>query len=147
MQQKELHDRILGIVHDILSTIHCTENTKFMMTTIRRQTASCLFGLVPMLKGILYRHVYELIDDTEFDSRVLDSDKNSTAIKDRIQEIIELAEILPEDDPKLDALMEIVDAKSLETKNKVMIFSSFKHTLNYLYEKLVAKGYRVGIIF
>ena len=144
--QKELHDRILGIVHDILSTIHCTENTKFMMTTIRRQTASCLFGLVPMLKGILYRHVYELIDDAEYDSKVLDSDKNSSAIKDRIQEIIELAEALPEDDPKLDALMEIVDAKSLEAKNKVMIFSSFKHTLNYLYAKLVAKGYRVGLI-
>ena len=145
-EQKVLHDAILDIVHDMLSTIHCTENTKFMMTTIRRQTASCLFGLVPMLKGILYRHVYELIDDAEYDSRILDSDKSAASIKERIQDIIELAETLPEEDPKLDALLEIVDAKNLEAKNKVMIFSSFKHTLGYLYAKLVEKGYRVGMI-
>lgn len=146
-EQRVLHDSVLAIVHEILSTIHCTDNTKFMMTTIRRQIASCLFGLVPLLRGILYKHVYELIDDDEFDGRKLDADKNASSIKTQIEQIISLAESLPENDPKLDALFEIIDTKREdELNNKVMVFSSFRHTLSYLYEKLVAKGYRVGMI-
>ena len=146
VEQKILHDSILSVLHDMLSHIHCTDNTKFMMTTIRRQTASCLFGLVPMLNEILYRHVYELVDDDSFDSGLINSDKSTTAIRERIQKILTLAENLPEEDPKLDAMLKIIDEKQKEPKNKVMIFSSFKHTLNYLYQKLVEKGIRVGMI-
>ncbi|MBQ2880383.1 MAG: DEAD/DEAH box helicase, partial [Anaerotignum sp.] len=146
LEQQALHDAILGILHDMLSQIHCTDNTKFMMTTIRRQTASCLFGLVPMLNEILYRHVYELVDDDSYDSGFLSSDKSAKAIKDRIKDILVMAENLPEEDPKLDAMMEIIEKKQKEPKNKVMIFSSFKHTLNYLYQKLIEKGVRVGMI-
>lgn len=62
-EQKKLHDEILKILHEILATVHCTENTKFMMTTIRRQTASCLFGLVPLLRDILSKHVDEIMDE------------------------------------------------------------------------------------
>lgn len=146
-EQKILHDSILTIIHNILSSIHCTENTKFMMTTIRRQTASCLFGLVPLLREILYKHVYELIDDDEFNGNMLDKDKDATCIKTQIEAIIKMAENLPEKDPKLDALMKIIDKKNQVTKsNKIMIFSSFRHTLSYLYQKLVDKGYRVGLI-
>lgn len=145
--QRILHDSILEIIHDMLSHIHCTENTKFMMTTIRRQTASCLFGLVPMLKEILYRHVYEMIDDDMFDGGVISTEKSVAAIRARIQDILMLAEKLPEDDPKFDAMMEIIEQKKIEPKNKVMIFSSFKHTLFYLHGKLLEKGYRVGLIY
>lgn len=146
-EQKILHDSVLEIIHNIFSSIHCTENTKFMMTTIRRQTASCLFGLIPFLRGILYKHVYELIDGDEFDGRILDIDKAAFTIKAQIEEIIKLAENLSEKDPKLDALMEIIDKKNQdETNNKVMVFSSFRHTLSYLYQRLIEKGYRVGMI-
>ena len=145
-KQRELHDAVLGILHDILSQVHCTDNTKFMMTTIRRQTASCLFGLVPMLNEILYRHVFELDELEFFDSRLFDADKSVAAIKARIKDILALAEKLPEEDPKLDAMMEIIAQKQKEPKNKVMIFSSFKHTLNYLNQKLTENGLRVGLI-
>lgn len=146
VKQRELHDAVLGVLHDMLSKIHCTDNTKFMMTTIRRQTASCLFGLVPMLKEILYRHVFELIDDDSFDSKVLEEDKSAAAIKEKIKDILIMAENLPEEDPKLEAMLEIIEQKQKESKNKVMIFSSFKHTLGYLYQKLIGRGLRVGMI-
>lgn len=146
-EQRIIYEDVLDIVHDILSTIHCTENTKFMMTTIRRQIASCLFGLIPMLREILYKHVHELIDDDEVDGKMLDDDKNAMAIKARIEQIITLAENLPENDPKLDALLEILDNKKKDKiNNKVMVFSSFRHTLSYIYKKLVVHGYRVGLI-
>ncbi len=144
--QQEMHDRILSVIHDILSQIHCTENTKFMMTTIRRQAASCLFGLVPMLRSILYRHACEIVDDDEsFDMTVFDIDSDGTIHK-RINEILKMAEHLPEKDPKFDAMLEVIKKKRLEPKNKIMIFSSFKHTLRYLEKKLIRAGMRVGMI-
>ena len=144
--QKALHDSILKIIHEILSTIHCTENTKFMMTTIRRQTASCLFGLVPQLEEILYRHVDELIDDEYLLEGTLGDEWDGRSIREKIEDIIAMARCLPPEDPKLDRLMRIVEDKQKQPKNKIMIFSSFKHTLRYLHRKLIQEGYRVGII-
>ena len=147
-EQKELHDRILWIIHEILSAVHCTDNTKFMMTTIRRQTASCLFGLVPMLRSILYRHLDEIMDDDDdmHDWNTIGDDRSVESIRDQVERIIRIAESLPPEDPKFDALLEIIKRKSAESKNKIMIFSSFKHTLRYLYTKLSAEGLRVGMI-
>lgn len=144
--QRNLHDKILKIIHEMLAKIHCTENTKFMMTTIRRQTASCLFGLAPMLNSILYRHAYEIMDNDEsFDLTALDIEQEGT-IHERIEEILKMAENLPVEDPKFDEMLSIIKRKQLEEKNKVMIFSSFKHTLRYLDKKLSQAGLRVGMI-
>ena len=144
--QRVLHDQILSVINDMLSQIHCTDNTKFMMTTIRRQTASCLFGLVPMLKCILYRHAYEIMDDDEsFDMSVFDVVQVGT-IRARIEQILEIAENLPEEDPKFDEMLAVIQKKHSESKNKVMIFSSFRHTLRYLEKKLSKAGMRVGMI-
>lgn len=144
--QRKLHDEILAVTHDIFAQIHCTDNIKFMMTTIRRQTASCLFGLAPMLKSILCRHVYEIMDDDGFFYADAFDIDGKGSIQQRIEEILEFAENLPEDDPKFDAMLEVIDKKQQETKNKIMIFSSFKHTLHYLEKKLVNRGFRVGLI-
>ncbi len=145
--QRNLHDTILQVTHEMLSQIHSTENTKFMMTTIRRQTASCLFGLVPLLKDILFKHVYELMEEEDFlDSLFSTSQDDSLVLRDRINEIIDMAEKLPKDDPKFDAMMQVVQEKNAAENNKIMIFSSFRHTLSYLYKRLESEGYRVGLI-
>ncbi len=144
--QRDLHDRILKVIHDMLSQIHCTDNTKFMMTTIRRQTASCLFGLAPMLNSILYRHADEIMDDDEtFELSSFDSESDGT-IRERIEEILAMAENLPSEDPKFDEMLKVIQRKQLEPKNKIMIFSSFKHTLKYLDKKLTESELRVGMI-
>ena len=145
-EQRELHDGILEILHKMLSKIHCTDNTKFMMTTIRRQTASCLFGLIPMLEDILTRHMEELIDDTFLDNVFGNNEKEFQEIKIHIDEMLSLAKKLPDEDPKLDALLRVIKEKQKEDKKKVMIFSSFRHTLSYLFEKLNDENIRVGII-
>lgn len=147
-EQIDLYDKILTVIHDILSAVHCTDNTKFMTTTIRRQTASCLFGLVPMLRSILYRHLDEIMDDDDdrFAWNTFSTEKTIDLIRKQIEEILELAAILPAEDPKYDAMLEIIERKCQEPKNKIMIFSSFKHTLRYLYRRLSEQGYRVGIV-
>ncbi len=148
-KQQVLHDKVLSVIHDILSTVHCTDNTKFMMTTIRRQTASCLFGLLPTLRSILSRHLDEIIDDEDesVDWNSLSEEKGIDSIYDQIEEIIALAQELPSDDPKFDAMMEVILKKKQDKKkNKIMIFSSFKHTLRYLNQRLKEQGFRVGMI-
>ena len=142
-EQKVLHDMVLHVIHTILSTVHCTDNTKFMMTTIRRQTASCLFGLVPALKSILYRHVSEIMDDEDetMGLSALADEKSISSIHAQIEEILTLAQKLPPEDPKFDAMMEVIRKKSHDVKkNKIMIFSSFKHTLRYLNKRLTEQG-------
>ena len=149
-EQKKLHDEILKITHEILSTVHCTNNTKFMMTTIRRQTASCLFGLVPLLRDILSKHVDEIIDELYIEDDIIDEENDSRVLHDevieRINRIVEYAENMSEYDPKLIRLVEIINEKQKSEKNKIMIFSSFRHTLKYLYGKLKDEGLRVGLI-
>ena len=145
--QRKLHDTILQITHEMLSQIHSTDNTKFMMTTIRRQTASCLFGLVPLLKDMLYRHVFELMEEEDFLDSLLDDGKDdSLVMRDRINQIIDMAEKLPKDDPKYEAMLKVVKEKQSTGQKKIMIFSSFRHTLKYLHERLVDEGFKVGMI-
>ena len=148
-EQRDLHDKVLSVIHDILSKVHCTDNTKFMMTTIRRQTASCIFGLVPTLKSILYRHLGEIMDDDDetVDLDKLNADNSIASIYARIEEILIMAQGLSPEDPKFDAMLEVIRKKSTDAKkNKIMIFSSFKHTLRYLNRRLTEQGLRVGMI-
>ena len=139
-EQRLLHDAILNITHEILSAIHCTNNTKFMMTTIRRQTASCIFGLIPMLNDILNKHLDELkeiqyMEDSEYDE---EEDQNLFYLETvaEINRIMVMAESLPDDDPKLDRLIELISEKKQVENNRIMIFSTFRHTLKYLYSNL-----------
>lgn len=149
-EQIKLHNEILQLIHEILSTVHCTKNTKFMMTTIRRQTASCLFGLVPLLRDILSKHVDEIIDELYIEDALCEDEERDIVLHnealERIDKIVEYAENMSDYDPKFIRLVEIINEKQKSPKNKIMIFSTFRHTLKYLYRKLKEKGLRAGLI-
>lgn len=143
-EQRILHDRFLQIQAEILTRIHSDINIKFLMSTIRRQIASCIFGLVPFLEEILTRHLDELMLDYNMDVEIDNIDINS--IRQQIDEVIVLAENLPPEDPKLEGLITIINEKQTQDNNKIMIFSTFRHTLYYLWEKLSKQNYRIGLI-
>src|SRR5712692_2424714 len=65
-QQQHLHDALLSTQQHILRRTHGDINVKFLMTTIRRQAASCLYGLAPFLRSILTHHI-DLMILTEAD--------------------------------------------------------------------------------
>ncbi|MCX5806845.1 MAG: Swt1 family HEPN domain-containing protein [Proteobacteria bacterium] len=145
-EQKELHDRILEVQADIFRRLHGDINVRFMMTTICRQAASCLFGLAPLLKDILGRHIDELLWDEADDMYEPTSAIKPEKIKTEIFTILDLAKNLEPIDPKLQALKNILDGKQRTANNKVMVFSCFRHTLNYLHTALLNEGFRVGLI-
>jgi len=144
--QKQLHDELLQIQAEIFSKLHGDVNVTFMMTTIRRQTASCLFGLAPFLDDILNRHLDELSWEEADNAGMLPGSRAIESIKPRIQSILSRVRSLDPYDPKLDALRNIIRDKQALKNNKIMLFSSFRHTLHYLFEHLRDDGIRVGLI-
>lgn len=145
-QQKKLHDYLLDLQAEIMSRVHGDRNVKFMMTTIRRQAASCLNGLSPLIKEILTRHLDELtLDDMDGDPDSFDINAVSK-IEDQIHDVQKQAEQLDTYDPKLESLRKIISDKQSMNNNKVMVFSSFRHTLRYLYKHLKQDGFRVEMV-
>ncbi|MHB9068758.1 MAG: DEAD/DEAH box helicase [Sedimentisphaerales bacterium] len=144
--QQHLHDELLRIQAEIFSRLHGEVNVKFMMTTIRRQAASCLYGLAPFLEDILNRHLDELSWEEADNTGLVPQDEAINPIQAQIQSLLERSRSLESNDPKLEALRNIIRDKQSLPNNKVMLFSSFRHTLHYLYQNLIKEEFRVGMI-
>ncbi len=144
--QRRLNDELLRIQAEIFSRIHPDVNVNFMMTTIRRQAASCLYGLAPLLEDILKRHLDELEWEEADDKGLAPSDEVISSIELQVESVLEKTRTLDLRDPKLEALRKIIRGKQDLSNNRVMLFSSFRHTLRYLYKHLEADGFRVGMI-
>ena len=146
-EQRELHDSLLAVQARILSRIHPTQSINFMMTTIRRQAASCLYGLAPLVKDILNRRIADVTDEESSDEYELLDPEAAGEFQREIEEIVYRAEQLEgTKDPKLEALEGVIRDKQGLENNKLMVFSSFRHTLSYLFAKLSAKAARAGMV-
>jgi len=145
-QQRQLHDDLLATQAAILIRLHGTGNVKFMMSMIRRQAASCLFGLAPMLRDLLTRH-FPLTSLSEADFEGAEPDLSIDGrIESQIRVVLAQAEQLDPYDPKLEALLSIIAEKQKMPNHRIMLFSSFRHTLAYLLDHLEAAGLRVGLV-
>ena len=60
VDQNELHEALLETQKEIFRSLHGNQSVNFMIMTLRRQLASCLHGLEPLLQDILNRHLDEL---------------------------------------------------------------------------------------
>ena len=143
-RQLELHDELINFEKAALSVLHDVRTIPFMISTLRRQAASCIFGLAPYIENIVNRRFAEINDDPEIEFALLEMDGESTGILQKLAEnIIKLSKDLPDEDPKFDEMYEIIMQKSEEENNKIMIFSTFRYTLAYIKDKLLQKGLRV----
>ena len=145
-EQRLLHDELLQVQAEIFASLHGDINVKFMMSTIRRQAASCLYGLVPFLEDILNRHVDEL-ERVEKDHEMTEPQNNVfNAIHSQIQNTLTNARALHPYDPKYERLRNIIEDKQTLPNNKIILFSSFRHTLSYLYVRLKSDNFRVEMV-
>ncbi len=144
--QRHLHDDLLDVIARILTRCHGQQNVKFLMTTIRRQAASCLYGLAPLLSGILggkldLLEVMEAGDiDDETDLGFVDQ------MRADIEDILERARNLDPRDPKVEAFVKVLTDKDERPNNKALVFSTFRHTLSYLDAHARRAGLRVGLV-
>ena len=146
-QQYDLHNELLKFEFDALAKLHNVRNIPFMMSTIRRQAASCIFGLAPHIRDLITRRFDQMVEDPDVDLDEYDLDAKATStLMSLAQHVLNLADMLPEEDPKLESVLKIIDEKQKQDNNKIILFSSFRHTLSYLERKIRALNYRVAQI-
>lgn len=143
--QRALHDRLMETLARILAACHGRRNVRFMMSTVRRQAASCLYGLAPYLEDILNRNL-DRLEGLEHDS---DHDLDPGFVDDvrgEIESLIAEARSLDPADPKADEFRGVVRQKLALPRNKALVFSTFRHTLAYLGRLLDEDGVRFEVI-
>ena len=146
-EQRLLHDSLLTFEAAALTKLHGGKGVKFMMSTIRRQAASCIFGLAPHIRNLIDRRFDQLSEDpdVEFDSGSL-NDFDFSSFRNMAQSILEMADSLPDEDPKFESLLTVLKEKQTSENNKVILFSTFRCTLAYVHRKLKENGFRVAQI-
>lgn len=144
--QKALHDDLLSVIARIFSRLHGNQNVKFMMTTVSRQAASSLYGLAPALEDILQGKLARLEAEDDGEDVEERSFEFVEQIRGDIESLVERAKRLDPKDPKAEAFMQVVTDKLAMPRNKVLVFSTFRHTLRYLVGKLKASNIRFGLV-
>ena len=144
--QRRLHDELLDVVSRILERTHGTQSVKFMMSTLRRQASSCLYGLAPYLRDILSGKLENLALGDEGDEDVAVDPEFLTEITADIEALIERAEALDPNDPKVESFVKVLQDKDAMANNKVLAFSTFRHTLAYVARHVADAGLRYGLV-
>jgi superfamily II DNA/RNA helicase len=67
-------------------------------------------------------------------------------VRGQIEDLIDQARNLDLHDPKIEAFLKVLADKNKLPNNKVLVFSTFRHTLAYLDHHALAAGLRVGLI-
>lgn len=146
-EQEALHRGVLDLVARILAHRHGDRNLQFMMTTIRRQVASCVFGLAPYLEAILSGQISRLeLSESDSDDDLQTMTEAFAEFRADVDALVRLAKSLSTDDPKFSAFAKVVRDKQALANNKLLVFSTFRHTLSYLAEKLQGESIRIGLI-
>jgi hypothetical protein len=118
-----------------------------MMTTIRRQIASCVFGLAPYLEAILSGQISRLeLSESDSDDDLQTITEAFAEFRADVDALVRLAKSISSDDPKFVAFAKVVRDKQALSNNKLLVFSTFRHTLSYLMEKLQRESIRIGLI-
>lgn len=143
--QRDLYEAVIDFESHALAMMHGSRSVRFMMCTLMRQAASCIYGLAPFLQDLINKRMDQVQEDGElfeYDFELNDDDGNS--LFELADEINSLVDQLPDTDPKFEKMYEVIQEKQNDENNRVIIFSSFRHTLRYIRKKLEMKGIRVG---
>ena len=145
-RQQELHDELLRFESNALLQLHgSARSIPFMMSTIKRQAASCIFGLAPHIRDLIKRRFQQMEDDPDLDySPGFTFDGTDANVLEALaQNLLAMADNLPDEDPKFDQMLEAIMEKQKQENNKIILFSTFRYTLYYLKKKLLDAGLRV----
>ena len=149
LDQLRLHDDLLDVARRILKKSHGEQNINFMMTTLRRQTSSCIYGLAPMLQDMLAGKLdnLELAEECERgESEAIDDNSFTFGIRAEIEALCKRAEELDPHDPKVEAFLKVLRDKDVMDNNKAIVFSTYRHTLAYLAKYIQESNLRYGLV-
>ncbi len=144
--QREFYEAIIDFQRQVLALEYDPLVIGLITDTLQRRASSCLPALLSGLNNFVETGRFsstEITDDNlEFDDNI--TWKLPVSLVDDADHLRYLANKLPPDDPKLERLTRILDdVLKISRPKKVLVFSFFLDTLEYLEEKLSDRGYRV----
>lgn len=146
-EQADLHGALLELIARILAHRHGDQHLQFMMTTVRRQVASCVFGLAPYLESILHGHLTRMeMSESDGEDDVVVAGEALQEFRIDVDALVRKARALSGEDPKFDAFVNVIRNKQKLPNNKLLVFSTFRHTLAYLIRRLGEESIRIGLI-
>lgn len=147
--QEELYNAVIEFRRSVLLLDYDPLTVGLVTDTLQRQAASCLPALAPAIDSFLRtgRFQFKSLTDSDDSESSESTSPLPSSLLQEAQRIRQLAKDLPAQDPKADALLELTKT-ALETEGprKVLIFSLFLHTLEYLRRTLSTAGYRVAVV-
>lgn len=148
-EQRAFYDGLLNLRKDVLLLDYDPRVVSLITDTLQRQAASCLPSVAQTLEGMITRRrisIEDVSDDVEETEQFQEAELPQELIE-RAEELKRIADALPDDDPKLDQLISIVE-KAIEDEGpgKVLIFAFFLNTIAYLARHLAQQGIRVGVV-
>lgn len=146
-EQLEFYRSVIDLQRTILESTHSRVNIQFMMSMLLRQTSSCLYGLIPFIENMINRTLSELDEMEISEDSIYSPIEFSEHILSKIDNLRFQISVMNSDDPKYNALYKIIEEKSTLKNKKILIFSSFRHTIFYLAKKFQEKGLRYGLIY
>ncbi|HNH84398.1 MAG TPA: SNF2-related protein, partial [Acidobacteriota bacterium] len=145
-EQQIFYTELLAFRRAVLALDYDPIVIRLILDMLERQTASCLPALLPMLNQFLRtgRFLPATLSDDIDDENELDLPEE---LIDKARKLKELAIQIPDQDPKWEALLELTRTTNRsEGPGKLLVFSFFLHTLEYLAQKFRVAGFRVGTI-
>ncbi len=143
--QMEVHSELLDICSRIVGNRQPNMSVEFLLSTLKRQASSCINGLAPFISDLLESRLSsEELSEADLEGEWSAPD-TPLGFRSEIQGLAVKASLL-EEDPKLSALLAIISEKQRLDNNKLLVFSTFRHTLGYLLPRLKNEGVRVGLV-
>jgi len=106
-----------------------------------------VFGLAPYLEAILSGQISRLeLSESDSDDDLQAMTEAFVEFRADVDALVRLAKNLSSEDPKFSAFAKVVRDKQALANNKLLVFSTFRHTLSYLLEKLQGESIRIGLI-
>ncbi len=143
--QRGLYEKLMNFEATALKMLHGSRCVAFLMSTLKRQAASSVYALAPFVSDLLSRRM-QMLEEIACEAGMDIENDAVEEISALAQTLLRDVQDLPPEDEKLNALLKIVKDKQGFENNKLMVFSSFRHTLSYLHRKLQSVGIRADVI-
>ena len=153
-EQRNLYDAVLDFRREVLLQDYGPQVVRLILDTLERQAESCINAIGRAAGKILESggvSVDALTDDPEVVD-LLSEDSGAlpmpSALLDAGRKLLAAAEALPDDDPKFSELLAIVSATLQDQAGpgKILVFSFFLNTIDYLRQRLIEAGIRTGVV-
>ena len=146
-EQRRLYDAVLVFRREVLLLDYDPQVVRLILDTLERQAASSINALHAAIDEILAKGgivAGQITDDPDADDTV----SLPGPVLDCARDVLTAARELPDEDPKLQSLLDVVSQTTDHTggPGKVLVFSFFLRTIDYLQKCLSTAGVRVGVV-